>query len=180
MINDGSAKKININDALFTNQLFKFSVNIPSNWKLFGEVKSDSGGTSSIVCWALPSIYSELEQTNIENDFTIRAYHSNIINSASELILSEYLDDPVHSVLEADATTDSNSRIIYFDNNGLEYKGKCYFIFKNGIGYIISYMATPGTYSKNLPVFEEFVKSIKFFYRKVGSNRLHLSEERPQ
>ncbi|MDI9310212.1 MAG: hypothetical protein QM535_08350 [Limnohabitans sp.] len=46
--------------------------------------------------------------------------------------------------------------------NGLKYQGKSYFVFKNGIGYIITFMATPGTYNKNIKVFEEFYKNVNF------------------
>ncbi|HYV91248.1 MAG TPA: hypothetical protein VE978_05675 [Chitinophagales bacterium] len=79
-----------------------------------------------------------------------------------ELITYEYLrKDPRETSLEVD-TSSVNARIVYSTIKGLNYKGKIYFVFKNDIGYVITFMATPGTYDKNLGLFEDFNKKITF------------------
>ena len=77
-----------------------------------------------------------MEKTNIENSISITAYHKEKISSANDLILQEYLRVAGDTALEVDSTN-QNARIIYQTRNGLEYMGKEYFVFKNGIGYII-------------------------------------------
>ena len=55
-----------------------------------------------------------------------------------------------------------NGYIIHYKNSGLDYKGKSYFVFRDGIGYIVTFMATPGTYDINVPAFELFYKNISY------------------
>ncbi len=74
------------------------------------------------------------------------------------MILNEYLRiDPTKTMLKIDKGIGEDARIVYHtDSNGLEYKGKSYFKFNNGISYIITFMATPGTFETNLELFEKF------------------------
>ena len=146
----------------YINEIYRFSVKVPENWKLYGQIKDDSKQHKAIADWGLPAIYSEIEKTNIENSVSITAYHKSDINSVQELIAAEYFKrNPATTALEVD-TTCSNARIIYNTQNGINYKGKSYFVFKNEIGYVITFMSTPGTYSKNLKAFEDFYKNIKY------------------
>ena len=146
----------------YKNSIYRFSVDIPDNWKLYGQIINDTIHHKAIADWGLPSIYSDLEKTKIENSISITAYHKTDINSVDQLILAEYLRvDPTKNAMEVDSTT-KNARIIYSTINGNNYKGKSYFVFNNDIGYVINFMATPGTFDKNLTVFEAFYKSIRF------------------
>lgn len=127
-----------------------------------GKLKNDTIKKRAIVEWGLPLTYSELEKTDIENSISITAYHRTDIKSMEELITYEYLrKDPRETSLEVD-TSSVNARIVYSTIKGLNYKGKIYFVFKNDIGYVITFMATPGTYDKNLGLFEDFNKKITF------------------
>ncbi len=154
--NDSSEKNI------YKNEKYRFSVIVPEKWKLYGQILDDSKQHKAIADWGLPAIYSELEKTDIENSVSITAYHKPDIRSVQELIAAEYFKrNPVETALEVDSTC-TNCRIIYHTQNGLEYKGKSYFVYKNEIGYVIVFMATPGTYDKNLKSFEDFFLNIKF------------------
>lgn len=147
---------------VYQNEEYRFSVKIPNNWKLYGQIIDDQVNHRAIADWGLPPIYSELEKTDIENSISITAYKRTDIHSVSELIAAEYLKvDPAKTALEVDGTS-TNSRIIYDDRGGLKYKGKSYFAFSNGISYVITFMATPGTFDKNSPIFESFFRSVKF------------------
>ena len=146
----------------YTNEIYRFSAVIPENWKLFGQIKNDTLNHYAIADWGLPKIYSELEKTDIENSISITAYHRPEITSVESLIASEYFRiDPTETALEVDSSS-SNSRMIYTTTtNGIKFKGKSYYIFENEIGYIITFMATPGTYDKNIILFEEFYNEIR-------------------
>jgi hypothetical protein len=146
----------------YKNEKYRFSVIVPESWKLYGQILDDSKQHKAIADWGLPAIYSEREKTDIENSVSITAYHKTDIRSLQELIAAEYFKrNPVETALEVDSTC-TNCRIIYHTQNGLEYKGKSYFVYKNEIGYVIMFMATPGTYDKNLKPFEAFYLNIKF------------------
>jgi hypothetical protein len=146
----------------YKNEAYGFSVTVPDSWKLYGQVLNDQVNHRAIVDWGLPAIYSELEKTDIENAISITAYKRENINSIDQLILAENsrLNPATTKMIADSANTDA--RIIHRTVDGLEYKGKSYFVFRNGIGYIINFMATPGTYDKNLAVFEKFYKDIRF------------------
>ncbi len=147
----------------YANEVYRFNATIPDSWKLYGQIKNDTLKHMAIADWGLPKLYSELEKTEIENSISITAYHKPDISSVDKLILAEYLRiNPTQTALEVDKSN-PNARLIYTTiPNGLKFQGKSYFVFKNGIGYIITFMATPGTYNKNIKVFEEFYNNVKF------------------
>lgn len=157
-----NAQSDNSEKKTYKNEKYRFSVIVPDGWKLYGQILNDSKQHKAIADWGLPVIYSELEKTDIENSVSITAYNKTDIRSVNELIAAEYFKrNPVETALEVDSTC-TNCRIIYHTQNGLEYKGKSYFVYKNEIGYVIMFMATPGTYDKNLKLFEDFYLSIKY------------------
>lgn len=146
----------------YNNAKYRFSVEIPDTWKLYGQILDDPKEHRAVVDWGLPLLYSELEKTEIENSISITAFHKTTIRSVEDLITAELLKrNPVETSFEVDSTC-SNCRIIYYTHKGLNYKGKVYFEYKNEIGYVITFMATPGTFDKNLQTFEKFYSSITF------------------
>ncbi len=150
-------------EKIYVNEIYRFSASIPDSWSLYGQIKDDTINHRAIVGWGLPKIYSELEKTEIENSVSITAYHRTNINSVEKLIQSEYLRiNPTETAMEIDKTN-PNARMIYTTTaTGLKYQGKSYFVFKNEIGYVITFMATPGTYDKNIKLFEEFYKKVNY------------------
>ncbi len=147
----------------YKNDKFRFSVNVPFEWKLFGEVKNDTVNQKALVDWGLPPIHSELEKTDIENSISILAYTKTKINSLDELMKFECNKRDRSTIKFVMDTTCKSALIIYYYNNNREYKGKAYYIYKQGTCYVITFMATPGTFDKNLKVFEEFYRNIKFY-----------------
>jgi hypothetical protein len=146
----------------YRNDIYKFTVKIPGNWKLYGQIQNDTIHHRAIADWGLPLTNSELENADIENSISITAYKRTEISSLKQLIAFDRKRvDPATTSVEANGI-DDNSRIINTTINGLKYKGKSYYIFKNGIGYVVNFMATPGTYDKNISLFERFYNGIKF------------------
>ena len=152
-----------ITENIYANEVYRFSATVPDSWKLYGQIKNDTLKHMAIADWGLPKIYSDLEKSEIENSISIKAYQKPDINSVDKLILAEYLKiNPAETALEVDKSN-PNARMIYTTTStGLKYQGKLYFVFKNGIGYVITFMATPGTYDKNIKVFEEFYNNVKY------------------
>ena len=160
---NSKAQSETIAGKIYTNEAYRFSATIPDSWKLYGQIKNDTLKHMAIADWGLPKIYSDLEKTEIENSISITAYQKPDINSVDKLILAEYLKiNPTETALEVDKSN-PNARMIYTTTpTGLKYQGKSYFVFKNGIGYVITFMATPWTYDTNIKVFEEFYNGVKY------------------
>jgi hypothetical protein len=151
-----------IKSSEYKNTTYRFSLKIPGTWKLYGEIPDDKIEHKAIADWGLPLVFSALEKTDIENSISITAYKKADIKSVHQLIIMEAArTDPATNIMKQDSTSE-NARIIFRTDRGLKYKGKSYFVFKNNIGYVINFMATPGTYQKNLPAFETFYRNIKF------------------
>lgn len=151
---------------IYKNEMYRFSATIPSSWKLYGQIINDTINHVAIADWGLPKVYSELEQTEIENSISIIAYRRRDINSIDELIQFEWTrykrNGPSNKiVLEVDKTSPDARIINITEPTGIKYRGKLYFVFQNGIGYVVTFMATPGTYEKNIKVFEEFYENVK-------------------
>ncbi len=148
--------------SIYKNELYKFSVEVPNDWVLYGELVNDTVNHRAIVDWGLPTVFSAVENQNIENAITITAYQRSEIESVESLI--EYDAERMHTsktTFEVDPNN-PNARIILSEIRGLKYKGKSYYVYKNGTGYVITFMATPGTYEINLNIFEAFHKRIQF------------------
>jgi hypothetical protein len=147
----------------YVNAAYNYEVSVPREWKIYGEIKNDSIKNFSIIDWGLPKVYSEIEKIEIENSISIRAYLDNTSKSFQSIIANEYLRiDPTTTALEREEGIDENARIVYFDApNGTKYKGKTYYLLEKGIAYVITFMATPGTYDINLNKFEEMYKNFR-------------------
>lgn len=139
---------------------YRFNVSVSAEWKIFREVNNKKNKTL-IIDWEIPKVFSELENTEIENSISITAQKNTEIKDVAGLIENQYFKiNPITTSLSVEEK-ESNSRIIHYSKNGREYKGKIYFDFKNGIGYLTTFMATPGTFETNIKLFEEFYKTLK-------------------
>lgn len=148
----------------FQNDKYGFNGQVPTDWNIYAEIKDDPSGKSAIIDWGLPKVYSELEKTSIENAVSITAYKRPNIKTIDDLIEFEF--ERVGHRLSSKELIDSipyYSYTLITIQNGLKYKTKVTFIFKNKIGYVLNFTATPGTYNINIKKFDNFVKCIQFF-----------------
>lgn len=146
------------------NDKYGFSVQVPADWHIYAEIKDNPSSKSAIIDWGLPKVYSELEKTSIENAVSITAYNRPDIKTIGDLIKLEF--NRVKHILSSKELIDSipyYSYTVISVQNGLKYKSQVILIFKNNIGYVLSFTATPGTYDINIQKFENFVKGILFF-----------------
>lgn len=148
----------------YKNATYGFSAIPPSDWKIYAELKNDEANKMAIIDWGMPTIYSDLEKSNIENAVSITALAFEKINSIESLIKVDFERTKKIRTSYDSVENEQNPTIIcYSIQNKLEYKSKSVYFFKNNIGYIVSFTATPGTYDKNVSKFNEFLKTVTFF-----------------
>ena len=152
----------------YKNEIFRFSAIAPDSWRLYGQLVNDTIHSRAIVDWALPPVYSELEKVEIENSVSIIAYKRKEINSVEILSQFEFERYMLNSnrgdeiVVEVDPVN-SDARLFHITKaTGVKFQAKLYLVFKDGIAYVVTFTATPGTYDKNLNAFEEFYKKLIF------------------
>lgn len=148
----------------FQNDLYGFGGQVPDDWHVYGEIKDDVINKRAIIDWGLPKVYSELEKTTIENSVSITAYKRPSLKTIEDLTKFEF--GRVANVLVSKELIDSTSYtsyLVFTVRNGLKFKSKLTFVFKNDVGYVLNFTATPGTYDINLLKFDNFVKSLQVF-----------------
>jgi len=145
----------------YSNMKFRFAAQIPYTWALYRDHESD---TAFIASWSMPVTYSEIEKTNIVNAVSVRAIKSRDIISIAKLEEAEL--SRINNTLVSKTLLSSGNEISYLVNNkidGISYKTKFYLLFNEGIGYVITFTATEGTYDVNLGKFESFVHQFSTF-----------------
>lgn len=154
----------------FQNAAYGYSGEVPAEWKVYAEIKDDPENHASIIDWGLPKVFSKLEKTNIENAISITAYNRPEIKNIDDLVKFEF--ERVGDIVESKKKSMEMSYLAYTvisNRNGHQYKGKTAFAYKNGIGYVFIFTATPGTFDVNLPKFQAFLQSIELSEPKRSS-----------
>ncbi|MGV3762399.1 hypothetical protein [Parapedobacter sp.] len=146
----------------FENTKFKFQASIPDDWRLHQEIKADSLNYT-IVAWGMPKVYTEMDKHEVENAVSITAVKHPRIKNVDDLVKAEFNRVKGMSTILNQVQIDSVEHTAYITNTLRErvsYVSQQYFVYKNGTGYIITFTATPGTFSINIPKFEEFYKTV--------------------
>lgn len=147
---------------VFENDRFKFQASIPDEWVLRQEIKADTLNFT-IVAWGLPKVYTEMDKHEVENAVSITAIEHPRITNLEDLVKAEFNRVKNIGTILNRVKVDSVDHTAYVTNTlikNVSYVSQQYFLFKNGRGYIITFTATPGTYSINAPKFEEFYKTV--------------------
>jgi len=151
----------------YQNDSYGFEAQVPEDWHVYAEIKDDQANKVALINWGLPKVYSELENASIENAVSVVAYKRSNIKNTDDLINLEL--ERTKDILESKERIQSSSNVAYIMTaviNGLTYKSKVTFVFKNDIGYVITFTATPGTYDMNLGKYDDFRKELTFFVPK--------------
>ena len=148
----------------YKNDIYGFSAIPLSDWKIYAEIKDDTKNKMAVIDWGMPEIYSDLEQSKIENAVSITALASEKINSIESLIKTDFERiKPLRISYDSVENEQNPTFIVNTIQNKLKYKSKSVYFYKNKIGYIVDFTATPGTYDKNVGKFNEFLKTVSFF-----------------
>ncbi|MGA6120321.1 PsbP-related protein [Sphingobacterium sp. UDSM-2020] len=149
---------------IYKNKEFGFEAEIPKDWSVYKETPPPSSNYM-IIAWGMPKLYSEMEKEEIENSVSITAIKSSSIKDAAELAEKEYKRVSGFA-MKVDRTKINSTEDVCFITSSIikfrSYVSKQYFFYKKGTGYILTFTATPGTYTENEPKFDEFFKSVKF------------------
>jgi hypothetical protein len=147
----------------YSNDKYGFTAVVPKDWLIYAEIKDDAENHVALLDWGLPKIYSDVEKQNIENAVSITAYQRSDIKNIDDLMKFEF--DRISSIMVSKTKLDDilhTSYEIISKRNNQSYKTKTTFVFKNNIGYVLIFTATPGTYDKNLPKFNDFITHVVF------------------
>ena len=147
---------------IFKNDRFKFQASIPDDWILRQEIKADTLNYT-IVGWGLPKVYTETDKHEVENAVSITAIEHPRIKNLDDLVKAEFNRVKNVGTILNQVKIDSVEHTAYVTNTlmkDVSYVSQQYFMFKDGRGYIITFTATPGTFSINVPKFEEFYKTV--------------------
>lgn len=145
----------------FKNAAYGYSGEVPAEWKLQAEIKNDAENHKSFIGWSLPKTFSKLEKKSFENTISITAYQNPEIKSIDDLVKWQF--EAITDTIDSKKKSMEMSYLAYTitgTKNGHEYKSKMAFAYKNGIGYVFTFTATPGTFDANLPKFQAFLQSL--------------------
>ena len=142
----------------FARPAFGFVAHTPDDWKVFGE---RAGREQLLLDFGLPQVWSDVEKQSIENWVYIQAQRD--VGSLEELI-SAYQERTAKMVAAIDAVPSNEGKafVVVSRIDGLEYKTLTTYRFENGIGYVIGFTATHGTFDKNLPKYRAFLEELEF------------------
>jgi hypothetical protein len=138
-----------------------YRVQIPSDWTVYKEEKL---GVAARVSFGLPTVWGELEGSDIENAVSICAYKRKDIANLEEVVRCER--DRVADILVSCDDVDlefGRAQLSVTRIRGREYKNLSAFDLKHGIAYVFSFTATEGTYDTNVDLFTGFLRRLEFF-----------------
>jgi len=142
----------------FARPTFGFVAHAPDDWKVFGERERPG---QMLLDFGLPEIWSDVEKQNIENSVYIFARRD--VKSMEALISDE--DERVAAVgisKEPFPAAAGKAFVRLSKIDGLEYKTLTTFRFENGVGYMIGFTATHGTFDRNLAKYQAFLEKLEF------------------
>lgn len=139
----------------FENARFKFRAAVPDNWTLHREINSESLNYT-IVAWGLPKVYSEREKQEIEHSVSITAVNNPGVRNVDDLVQAEFrrIKNMPNSKVLNQVQLDSVEHTSYITNTLIgmvSYVTQQYFLFKDGVGYIVNFTATVETFSVDPP-----------------------------
>ncbi len=146
---------------------FGYSATLPAGWTVHREMESKAAAR---VSFGLPRVWSELEHQEIENAVAVSAYKRAGVTEVKQLLELEIkrLGSTLisHEMTEIDFGPAMRTLT---EIRGLKYESLTTFRIENGISFVISFTATPGTYDLNLGKFLAFLPLIVFYPPEAAS-----------
>lgn len=156
----GNAQTVADNNKVrYENPKHKLAAQVLKSWTLSKEFENMSKSVF-IVQWLLPKVYSEIEKTDIANAVSVTCLYKPSIKNVDALAAYEFSRVSDVLVKKEKLSDQNNAYLVYSKIDGLSYKSKYYFTYLNGIGYVINFTATEGTYDKNLKGFDNFFRDL--------------------
>ncbi len=137
-----------------------FTSAIPDSWTVYREADVPE---EFRVSFGMPKVWSEKEKQHIENSVSISVYRMDSLKNTEDVARLEHERTADILVVRSDLKVENG---IAFDKrtriDGLEYVSRTTCRYENGLGYVLSFTATDGTFALNLPVFEDFIREFSF------------------
>lgn len=138
----------------YKNFNFHYSVDVKSVWKK--EVFEGDGFYN--VIWNLPPIKSVYSKNLVSVDVGVEA--SNTWESFEDAVSSNQEELKTLSYYYK-WDEKSKSGVFQYGDPKRQLKGKCYYIYKNGIAYRLTFSANKDSYNHYISEFEQFCKTFK-------------------
>ena len=149
-----------LNVRAYEREHWGFTLAVPESWNVYLEADVPE---EFRVSFGMPKTWCEEAKTHIENAVSVSVYGSETVKTVDDVVrlerarIADILLGRKEVASENGVVFDSRTRI-----NRLEYVSRTVCRYANGLGYVICFTATDGTFSHNLPAFEEFVTSVSF------------------
>ncbi|WP_430402823.1 hypothetical protein [Fluviicola sp.] len=138
----------------YKNVDFHYRVVVKSSWT--NEVIEGDGFYN--IRWNLPSIESAYSKKLVSVNFGVEASKN---WDSFEDALSSSLEEVKAACYYFKWDEESKSCVFQYGDPKRQLKGKCYYIFKNKIGYRLTFSANKDTYNHFISEFERFCKTFK-------------------
>lgn len=136
------------------------------DWELNGFQQDGVFQRQSIVVLTLPAVWSEREQQTIKNAISLYAKEDGDVRSLTNAVDAFWREVTAEGGVtnRREVLSDSERYVVDFNHtdHGLVYRRRSQVLFRNGVGYRLNFIATAGTFEKNVAVFSAFCNSIKF------------------
>lgn len=136
---------------------------VPNDWTMLGELDDDlPNGTLHKTVFELPKVWSELEGQAIANAVSVSAIRRHVVSDARSFQFEHSLLHPdlPHKLLDNNPRLGARGTVNW---DGLDYEVQLEYVVRERIGYVLEFIATPGTFATNYPLFRAFSDSLELF-----------------
>jgi hypothetical protein len=148
------------------NPRFGYRFNASPDWEMQGVQQDGIIQRQSIVVLTLPGIWSDREQQEIKNAIACYTKEDEAVRSLTNAVDEFWRATQAEGEVtnRREVTANDERYVVDFDqkDRGLVYRKRSSVVFRNGISYRLNFIATPGTFDKNVAVFTAFCDSIQF------------------
>ncbi len=141
-----------------------YRVRLPRDWTHVGDRSEDRpNGLTDVTVFSLPKVWSDLERQSIANAVSITSVHRFVSDLGTRAFEIEYsaVTRDIPQTPVSDAPRSALRDTMTWD--GLPYEVQVEFVVRDRMGYVLSFIATPGTFDINYPKFRAFSDSFETF-----------------
>lgn len=142
---------------------FGWRASVPSTWTMLGELDDDlPNGTLHKTVFELPKVWSELEGQAIANAVSVSAIRRHVASDARSFQFEHSILHPdlPHKLLDGNPRLGSRGTVNW---DGLDYEVQLEYVVLDQMGYVLEFIATPGTFETNYPLFRAFSDSLELY-----------------
>lgn len=138
---------------------FAVSLEAPAEWEV---VREEIEEVQATLAFLLPPLWSEAEDQEVRNVVSVTAHRRKSIASRQDVV--DYERWRIGKVMTSDTEVESplgEGHVFETRIKGFRYLTFAAMEFREGVGYVVAFTATNGTYDTNLPTFMAFLDTVK-------------------